>query len=511
MNKFKTVNTIAVVGGGTSAWITAAMLSHNNPFLKVVIIDKEIGTPIGVGEATLLNFTKTMRLCGFEIEDWFFEIDATLKSAILFKGWGKNQTDVWHPFLFSSIEGYETTQQDLWSKFQEYDYLENGCTYYKTSVEYNRVDTSDLDSYAFHVDAGKLVQFLQKESTKRDNLEFYKSEVVDITRNTETNEITELTLKDGTKIIADLYVDCTGFTQLLALDPDRVDVSGRLFCNTALACQIPYEDEPSEMTPYAQANQVDHGWIWIIPTQKRIGSGLVFNRDITDVEEAKDLFVDYWKGRVDRDKIRVIDWTPFYNRNQWHENVISIGLSSGFIEPLESTGIGLIAAGAEQLHFCIGGKFWSEEYRDKFNTAMNGYFEDAIDFVNLHYHYQNRKSKFWDFVRETNIKSQIQEWYEQELTRTDTAFPLNGRGFMFTSNSWICWLIQLGYPVAMSNDGLDKETAFREFTHYNNFESHRYLKSILHRDFIKELKSRQQNSEISDNPYLKKQEQLKWI
>jgi tryptophan halogenase len=226
MSKLKKVDTIVIVGGGTSAWITAALLSKTIPHLNITIVDKEDGAPLGVGEGTLLSFDKIMDRCGFMIDEWFFEIDATAKSGILFPGWGENQENVWHPFTFPHIPHLDTTQFNLWSKNQQYDFKRYGLALYDVSVDHDAVDISELQAYAFHIDAGKLVKFIQKKLADRPNVHQIRSDVVDIVRNN-TGHITELLLKSGEKVTADLYVDCTGFNQLLAHTPDRVTLDGR--------------------------------------------------------------------------------------------------------------------------------------------------------------------------------------------------------------------------------------------------------------------------------------------
>lgn len=487
MEDYKDVTRIAVVGGGTAAWTTAAMISHNNPSIHVTVIDKEIGTPIGVGEGTILTFSKLMENCGFKFDEWFWDFDATFKSGIFFKGWGKDNTDVWHPFMFPGILSAKTTQLDLWSKFQHYDLKEYALAFYDTSINHNKVDKSILSFYAYHVDAAKMVAFMQKKLEQRENVSIIRSDVISVQRD-ENHYIKKLICKNGNEIDADLYVDCTGFLQLLKHEPQRVNLDDRLFVNTAVVSQVPYQDKSTEMTPYAFSNQTDHGWMWIIPTQSRLGSGMVFNRNITDIEEAKRYFTDQWQGRVDIDKVRVINWDPYYNKNIWHENVISIGLSAGFVEPLESTGIALILAGAEQLNFAVSGRFWSSANREYYNFVMTNYFEDTIDFVNMHYHYSTRPTKFWGYVRNNIKKSKMQEFYERQMTRGDTRLPDNGKGFIFNAPNWFCWLLQLGCPMAPSNDGVDLKRSEKEFLYHYDYEKSRHIRSDPHLQYILELK-----------------------
>ena len=478
MRKLKEVNQVVIVGGGSSAWITASMLTQDQPSLQVTLIDKEIGTPVGVGEGTLMSFDRMMKRCGFEVEEWFWEVDATFKAGILFPGWGEGRyKDVWHPFLFTEHQELNTTGFNLWSKNQDHDFNESVNVLYETTIKKDMVDPSLMGGYAFHIDAGKLVTYMQKKLLNRHNFTFIKSEVVEVVRDSDTHDIDHLVLANGQRIASDLYVDCTGFNAILSHNQDRVNLDGRLFCDTAIAAHVPYLDKEKEMHPYVISEQVDHGWVWNIPVQSRIGSGLVFNRSQTSVEEAKDYFVNYWDNRITKDKLKVIDWTPYYNKNMWNGNVVAIGLSGGFIEPLESTGLAMIIVGAEQLTFAIGGRFYTEDHIKNFNYLLSGYYEDSIDFVSMHYAKPTKDTKFWNWVKDTFVKSDMQEFYERQIQRTDVPLPIISAGYLFCASNWICWLAQMGYKINPANDGLDAEFS-KEVMRTEHLEYEKHHKNV---------------------------------
>lgn len=484
------VRSIAIIGGGTSAWLSAAMLSHAHPFLDIKIIDKEIGSPVGVGEGTLLSFDMIMQKAGFEIEEWFFELDATCKAGILFPGWGEtDDKNVWHPFLFPEMHQVNTHLLNIWSKNQDYDFKTHGLAMYDTSVNHDKVDMETRNAYAYHIDASKLVQFIQKKLQDRSRVTSIKSEVVEISRDKDNN-IDKLILKNKQEITADLFVDCTGFKGMLNNAPDRVDLTGRLFCDTAIAGHVPYEDRDKELHPYVISELVKHGWVWNIPVQSRIGSGLVFNRTQTSIEDAKDFFCEYWNHRISKENLKVIDWTPYYNKNAWHNNVVSIGLSAGFIEPLESTGIALIIVGIEQLSFRLQSRYYTDSDIFYYNNLMSSYFEDCIDFINMHYEKVDRDDKFWKWVRETHVKSDRQRFYEDQLLRTDVPLPERGSGFVFCASNWFVWLIQLGYKVNPAFDGLTSGRSLEELLYYHdNIESTRHTRSVKHVEYLENLKN----------------------
>lgn len=473
---------IAIIGGGTAAWLTAAYLQKKHPQHAITVIDKAHGTPIGVGEATILDFEPFMKDCGFELQQWMPRVNGTFKSGILFPNWGKMGNQVWHPFkLQTSYDFYG--QWDLWSLDQTKPFIEYGACMYDASRN-NRVDVNKLGDYAYHVDCSKLVELLQ--STIRVNL--IKSDVIDINRDNEN--IISVVLADGQIIAADLFIDCTGFNSILKTQ-DRVALDDRLFCNTAIVSHVQYNDKEQEMKPYAISNAVEHGWIWEIPVTDRIGSGLVFNRDITDIDTAKDYFVEYWGGRVNRDAIRVIDWTPYYIKNFWEGNVVSIGLSCGFIEPLESTGLSIMIKGIKRLSDKITMGMYTDVDSALYNAQMTSIFEDAVNFINMHYSNSQRDGKFWNFVREKFKKSSTLAFYENFLVDKNTPFAINTNYVLdnkfFHAANWIMWMIQLGYPVSKHVDWNPQYVAELN-RHFLNSEKQKTLVSIPHSDAIQLIK-----------------------
>jgi tryptophan halogenase len=449
------VNSITIVGGGTSGWMTAAYLSHNFPEIPVTVVDKEVGTPIGVGEATLLNFKAFMEECGFSINEWFTAVDATYKSGILFSNWIEPGKDIWHPFNKGNTEVIgKFGIHDIWTHNQQYDFKKYALSYYDASIMHNALDAVNLRDYAYHVDCSKLVMFIQEKL--KNKIQIVRSDVVNVVNN--DAGIDYLELKNGSTVSSDLFIDCTGFKSLLRTAERRVSLSDRLFVNTAVACPIPYNDKSSELKPFAECDAVDHGWIWKIGVASRIGSGMVFNRDITSIDEAKEYFVNYWNNRISKEQVRVIDWTPFYNEDQWKGNVVSVGLSAGFIEPLESTGIALITAGITQISNAIEEQFYTQDNIDYFNMQMKLYFEDSVDFVSMHYAKTTRDTKFWSHVSNTFKASARMDHHLEQLANPNIKLPSNGKyNYIFGGSNWTVLLAQMGYFVAERNTGLNCE------------------------------------------------------
>jgi tryptophan halogenase len=434
------VNKVIILGGGSSAWLTAAYLNHQLPKLSITLIDKEIGSPVGVGEGTILNFEPFLNGCGFKKEEWFNEIDAVYKAGILFPGFLNKKNEVWHPFDLKKMSF------DDWSKNQKINFKEDVIGKYNISVKEKNV--LDDGTYAYHVDCSKLVQFIQKKL--KDKIKVIKSEMTSFSK--KDNLINSLKLKNGKTIKGDLFIDCTGFKSLLNKKPKRNDLKGRLICNTAIAGHIPYKNKSKELNPYVISEAVDHGWVWNIPVQSRIGSGLVFNRDITDIDVAKKYFLNYWDNRTDESKLKVIDWTPYYNDNMWQDNVVAIGLSAGFIEPLESTGLALIMQGVHQLTLRISDNYYTDYDIKVFNSNLKNSFEECIDFINMHYTKTERKEEFWKVVKSEIKMSDKQKFYIEYLKNSKLSLDfLDSHSLqdlnVFTPNNWFVWLVQMGFTV----------------------------------------------------------------
>ena len=388
----KSIKKVVIVGGGSSAMLAAAFISNNTNY-KITVVDKPGGLPIGVGEATLINFKPFMEACGFDFNEWFKYCDATYKTGILFPGWTKKK--VWHPFKMNPM-----------SKL----------------TDFNKEDKN-----GFHVDCLKLAKFI-KEKIKH-KVTFIEDTVTGQNGNYISCE------KNG-EIVGDVFIDCTGFKSLLHCS-DNADLSKRLICDTAIAGHVEYENE-KEKRKYVICEAVSCGWIWKIPVRHRIGTGIVFNKRITSAEEAAKIFTDHWKGRV---KVRkVIDWTPYYKLRPWKNNVIALGLSAGFIEPLESTGLALAMEGAYQFVNLTESGYIKQSTRLLYNSIMTSFFEESIDFVAMHYLVSNRKEKFWQEAR--RLKKPVQmNYYNKKLK--DTLNYKNSKYNFFGGNNWVTWLKQI--------------------------------------------------------------------
>ena len=312
----KKVHKIVIVGGGTAGWITASWFARRwSQKIDITIIDKYEPERVGVGEATLLSFPSVMQKMGFRVEDWMNRIDATFKAGILFPGWGKEDNSIWHPFGYA-ILGDEDDPSivrvpiwDAWSNYQDELEIKKISALYDTAMM-NRIEPDEIgSSYAYQIDCGKLVQFLQKNTSEL--VKYIKSGIKSIVK--VDDNIEKIILDDGSEVTGDLYFDCTGWKQLLMGSDNNIDLSDRLFIDSALAGRVTYVDKDKEMHPYTDCQAMEHGWRWRIPTQSRMGTGYCFNRSITKPDTvAKDFY-----GKSNLDWVVLITANIINVRDEW--------------------------------------------------------------------------------------------------------------------------------------------------------------------------------------------------
>ena len=450
----KVVKRIVIVGGGTAGWITASWFARRwSKRLDVVVIDKTQPERVGVGEATLLSFPEVMRQMNYEPKQWMNEIDATYKAGILFPGWGKKENVIWHPFGFGILGDGDNPNiprvplYDVWSNYQDQYDIKDISGLYKSAMKNNIEPDYIRDTYAYQIDCGKLVQFLQK-NTIPFLKEYIQSDVVEVYKDGISDDITKsnikkLVLDDGSEITGDLFIDCTGWKQML-IGENNVDLSDRLFIDTAFAAKVDYENKSEEMHPYTDCAALEHGWRWRIPTRSRIGTGYCFNRSITDPDVVADAFVEHWNNRIKKEDLRMLDWKPQYVEKFWQGNVVPIGLSAGFIEPLESTGLALMIRGCEFLEESMVDCFYNPYETGIYDIRMKCAFESAVDYVNMHYSYCEREGKFWDYVRLSHEKSGMQKYMEDQINDPHLiTFQQHRSSSFFGGSNWHVWLLQL--------------------------------------------------------------------
>lgn len=394
------MTSVAIVGAGSAGWLTALVLSTYCPALRIKLIRPRAGSPIGVGESTQGDFLRLLRAARVDVQAFSTACDATPKCGIYYANWNKLGGHYWHPFSNLALTGSYTAahhyQQMILedpARFSHAGYYRAVHTSYETCVEHKRV--APEAAAALHVDALKLARYLEGYLAQVEVLEADNIDVL-----TADGSVAGIVLDHSNTVSADLYVDCTGFARAVlnrvatpAMLPYEANV------NRVVAAQIPFRDIDEELAPYTRAHAHEHGWTWSIPLQSRIGSGYVYHGDFCSKDEAEASFRAYWGVERMRDvAVRHISFDSSTLRHPWMKNVVAIGLSAGFVEPLEATGLSWTITSAELLSQSIAARYYDADTSAKYNANMLGYVYDVQDFLDAHYKLSVRRdSEFWRY------------------------------------------------------------------------------------------------------------------
>ncbi len=397
---FQSVNSVVIVGGGSAGWLTALVLSAYCPFLKVRLIRPRVNSPIGVGESTQPDFPQRLIAAGVDLGDFCVACDATVKCGIFYRDWNVVGDQYWHPFTtladagpYTAAHHYQQMILEDPARYTHADYYARVHTSYETCIERNLI--APEAATAFHVDAIKLAEYLERFLTK---VQVIQADRVEPTAR--DGRITGLRLDDGQTVSGDLYVDCTGFARALigkVAEPKSLFYEANV--NRAVAASVPYVDVGAESHPYTKAQAHENGWTWSIPLRERIGSGHVYHADFCSPDQAETSFRAYWGEERLRDvEIRHISFDRDTLREPWAGNVVAIGLSAGFVEPLEATGLNWTISCADLLSRFLCARYFDADASAKYNVLMLGYIHDVQDFVDAHYLLSARRdSEFWRY------------------------------------------------------------------------------------------------------------------
>jgi len=434
---------IVIVGGGTAGWLSAAFLSKQLPLttsrpFKITLVEASDIPTIGVGEATTPSLLQTLAACGIHEVEFLLACDATFKHGIQFKQWRKPPTNgdnngeedaYFHPFGDPlEVNGRSVVRQ--WShlppaergEFADLFSVQPEMALNGQSPKHaNDAPYDGALSYAYHLDAGKLAQFLKERFRAKSNSGEGVQHIIGKVENlnfTNTDDIGSVVLEDGQTIKGDLFLDCTGFTARLINHDKRnqfLDKTDVLFVDRAVTTRIPHDGIPS-INGFTTSTAQDAGWIWDINLRTRRGVGHVYSTRYMDDDAALNVLARHVGFPACALNARTLDMRIGYYKRQWRGNCIAVGLSSGFLEPLESTGIYLTEmvnwALAEFIPRYLSGASPQEQYND----AIAHHYENIVDFIKLHYCISGRSdTPFWrentnpDTVPDT-LKTKLAAW-----------------------------------------------------------------------------------------------------
>ena len=431
--------------------------------LDITLIESDqIGT-VGVGEATIPTLLTLHELLKIKEQDFVAAVGGTFKLGISFENWLDVGKDYIHSFGFTGKDCWAAGFQHFWLKGMERGISKEYGEYCAewVAAKHNRfaVLPDSGMNYAYHIDASVYSQFLRVIADEHGVVR-KEGKINKVDTDSESGFITALELESGERIEGDLFIDCTGFRGLLisqTLGVGYHDWKHWLPCDSAVAVQTESMGPP---IPYTRSIAREAGWQWRIPLQHRVGNGLVFSSDHWSDDEAIDILRKNIEGEPLTEP-RVLKFNTGQRHKHWHLNCVSMGLSSGFIEPLESTSIHLIERSIIRLMQLFPYAGIREPDIDEFNTQMSEEIEHIRDFIILHYHVTERTdSAFWRECRSMDIPDSLKHRIEL-FKQTGRVFKVPGE--LFGENSWIQVMLGQGlmpeqyHPIVnmMSDDELE--------------------------------------------------------
>ncbi|MFE3031373.1 tryptophan halogenase family protein [Streptomyces canus] len=474
------IKSVVILGGGSAGWMSACYLgSHFQGSVRLTVLEAPSIPKIGVGEATIPNLQRAFfDQLGIEEDEWMPEVNASFKMGIKYINWrtpgraepvprdmGRGTDYFYHLFgLLPELDQfplshYWANKKQAGGTDQDFAYA---CFKEPPLLDSNRsprwLDGRRATNYAWHFDAHRLAAFLTRVATERFGVEHVRGEMQDAVLD-ERGHITALRTKDGRTLSADFFVDCSGTRGLLinkAMAEPFVDMSDYLLCDSAVAASIPHDDERYGVEPFTSSIAMPAGWTWRIPMLGRFGSGYVFSSRFTERDEATKDFCDLWGLDPARAELNQIRFRVGRNRRAWVKNCVGIGLSSCFLEPLESTGLYFIYGALYQLVKHFPDKTFNPVLSDRFNREIETMFDDSRDFLQIHYYFSPRNdTPFWAANKELrlsdSISAKIEEFkagipVDQPVTDVSTYygnFEAEFRNF-WNNGNYYCILAGLG-------------------------------------------------------------------
>lgn len=472
------IENVVIVGGGSAGWMTAAYLSKAlGSAVNIKLIESANISTVGVGEATFSTIKLFFDYLGLEEYEWMPSCNATYKMAIKFVNWNAEGRHFYHPFQrYDIVDGFNVAE--WWLKFkgsaEAFDYAcfvvpsicdrkrsprfldgrvfdEKVQDQFKPEHAFKKNVLADHKvqyPYAYHFNASLLADYMKNYAMAR-GVEQILDDVVDV-RLKENGYIDGLVLKERGSLAGDLFVDCTGFRGLLinkALEEPFVSFSESLLCDSAVALQIPRDTEKEGINPYTTSTALSAGWVWNIPLYNRDGTGYVYSSAFISPEEAEAEFRKHLGPAAEGCKPNHIKMRIGRNRNSWVKNCVAIGLSSGFVEPLESTGIFFIQHGIEELVSHFPDKEFDPELVDGYNKAVAECIDGVREFLTLHYYASTRAdTPFWkatknDLLIPDDLRERLRLWKK----RLPNNRSINPKYHGFEAYSYSVMLLGLGY------------------------------------------------------------------
>lgn len=484
----KPIKNVLIVGGGTAGWLTAAFLARTlgsqaqNGIQITLIESREIGI-IGVGEGSFPSIRGTLAAIGIDEARFVRECNATFKQGVKFVDWIRphgtpGHDHYFHPFNNPSQRPGGPELLSYWLQgaagsdipfAQAVSMQKRVADAFRAPKRFSDEDFLGPMNYAYHFDAGSFARLLGEHARSLG-----VRHVLATVKNTELDAdgaIAAIVTTDAQRLSADLYIDCTGFSASLigeALGSPFRSLSDVLFVDRALAMQIPYATETTPIPSYTISTAHEAGWTWDIGLQQRRGTGYVFSSRHTSEERAEHILRNYLGAASDNLEPRLLKLNVGYRETQWIKNCVAVGLSGGFLEPLESSGVGLIETAAYLIGYLFPFNGDLAPVAKTFNAHMKARYERIVDFIKMHYCLTQRQDHaFWrDNAAAASIPESLQEklamWKCRPPGRMDFITDLE----MYPPSSWQYVLYGMEFQTQMYANPVSHprfEEARREF------------------------------------------------
>jgi len=438
----KPIRKVVIAGGGTAGWMTAALLRKVLPAqINIELVESEQIGIIGVGEATIPPIQIFNRFLNLDEQAFLRETHATIKLAIRFENWRKHGEHYYHTFGAPGANLGFCGFQHHWLRAHklgmagslwDYDLHYLACE----QGGFNKLQSTNPVhqlAYAYHFDSSLYGQFMRRLAESAGVVRT-EGVIEHVQQDAASGAVTALLLRGGHVVNGDFFIDCTGLRGLLirkTLGVEYEDWTHWLPADSALAVPT---DRFETTLPYTRAIAHKVGWQWRIPLTHRNGNGIVYSSNYMNDEQAHDILMSNLDSKPAADP-RKITFTTGRTRQQWHKNVVAIGLSSGFLEPLESTSIHLIQSGIIRLMKMFPNHGIDPAMVSLYNAQSKEEFETVRDFIILHYHVNERDdSQFWRDMRHMALPDRLKHKLEA-FAATGAVF--NEQQDIFRDASWI--------------------------------------------------------------------------
>jgi tryptophan halogenase len=473
------VKRLVIVGGGTAGWLSAAYLARtlgtSTGGVGITLVEAPNIPILGVGEGTFPSLQKTLSRIGADEASFVRESHATYKQGIHFAGWRhepdhRGRNHYLHPFQAAPTRGeIDLVPYWLLGVAGSGVELDEATTVQKAVADAARGPKRLVDTgfggplnYAYHFDAAAFAGFLARHAIRLGVKHLQAT--VEAVNLDERGHIASLTTREQGEVEGDLFVDCTGLKGRLIGEvmgaPFR-SVRQWLFCDRAVAMQVPYDRPDHPIASYTISTAQEAGWTWDIGLDTRRGTGHVYSSDHTDDARAEEILRRY-NGPAAADlPVRTFRFDPGYRETTWVKNCVAIGLSGAFFEPLEATGIVLIEVATKLLSMLFPWDGRLETSARQFNRVMKGRYEQVLDFLKMHYWLSERRdTAFWrENTAPGGLTVSLEELFDRWRARPPSELDFDPNLATFHHDSWQYVLYGMGFKTDLSA----KAPAFRYY------------------------------------------------